>query len=130
MTEIEKELDQEIKDRHFYARFDFIVNHLLVAIAVVCSSYPIYIEIFGESNTKMVAAIAAVPAFVLLLQKTFKWEQRAEWHWDYKRRIIAIKRKLRDQNLKPEEASKLLSELEEKLSGTFPGLSVPKGNDK
>jgi uncharacterized membrane protein YcjF (UPF0283 family) len=128
-SEIEKELEAEITNRHRYARFDFILNHILVGIAVVASSYPAYAQIFDKSDAKTIAAIAAIPAFILLLQKTFKWEQRAEWHWDYKRKITAIKRQLRDQGLKPEAASQLLTKIETDLSGTFPGVNLPK-NEK
>lgn len=125
-SEIEKELDTEIKNRYKYSRFDFILNHLLVGIAVIASSYPAYAQIFDKSDGKTIAAIAAIPAFILLLQKTFKWEQRAEWHWDYKRKVTAIKRQLRDQGLKPEEASQMLTNLETDLAGAFPGVSLPK----
>ena len=125
-TEIEKEIDSEIVNRHKYARFDFILNHILVGIAVTASSFPAYAQIFNKSDAPTIAAVAAIPAFILLLQKTFKWEQRGEWHWDYRRKIIGIKRQIRDQGLAPEQASKLLNKLESDLSGSFPGINAPK----
>ncbi len=128
-SEIEKELDSEIKNRHKYARFDFVLNHVLVGTAVIASSFPAYAQIFNKSDAQTIAAVAAIPAFILLLQKTFKWEQRAEWHWDYKRKIIAIKRQVRDQGLTPEQASKSLNKLEGDLSGSFPGVNSPKNSD-
>lgn len=122
-TEIEEEIDQEIKWRGIYSRFDFILNNALVLIAVIASGFPAYIQIFGGFESKIVAAVAAIPAFILLLQKTFKWEQRADWHWEYKRKVKDIKRQIRDQGISKENASKQLSKLESDLAGSFPGTS-------
>lgn len=122
---IEEELKDEIKWRTIYSRFDFILNNMLVFIAVLASSYPVYDQIFGNDDPKFIAAVAAIPAFVLLLQKTFKWEQRAEWHWEYKRKVTAITRAMRDQGLSAKEASERLSQIERELAGSFPCTQSP-----
>lgn len=124
-VEIEKEIDSEVKWRGLYSKFDFIVHNILVFIAVIASGFPAFMQIFGNSDPKIVAAVAAIPAFILLLQKTFKWEQRADWHWEYKRKVKAIQRQLRDQDLSQKDASQLLSKLESDLAGSFPGTSYP-----
>ena len=122
---IEMEIDSEIGRRYRYARFDFILNHLLVFVAVIASAFPAFSQLVESYDEATVAMVAAVPAFVLLLQKTFKWEQRGEWHWEYRRRIIAIKRQIRDQGLSSKDASVKLNNLERDLAGTFPGVSHP-----
>lgn len=122
-SKIAKEIAEEIVKRNRYSRFDFILNHILVLLVVVSSSFAGFAQIFEYTNANIIAAIASIPAFVLLIQKTFKWEQRAEWHWDYRRRLIAISREMRDQGLSPEDASKKINNLEEQLSGSFPGLN-------
>ncbi len=124
-SQIAAEVDSEIAARYRYSRFDFVVNHLLILLGVIASAFPGFAEIFGLGDSKTVALIAAVPAFVLLVQRTFKLEQRAEWHWDYRRRLIAIRRELRDQGLEPAAASRKLNQLEADLAGSFPGTSHP-----
>ncbi len=120
-----EEIEREISARYKYSRFDFILNHILLGIVVLASSYPAFAEIFGYAQTPIVAAVAAIPAFVLLFQRTFKWEQRGEWHWDYRRRLMSILREVRDQGLPAEEASKKLNLLEQELAGSFPGVNYP-----
>ncbi len=127
---IVKEIEKEIANRYRYARFDFIFNHVLLLVVVTASSYPAFAQIFGDGQSKYTAAIAAIPAFVLLFQRTFKWEQRGEWHWDYRRRLIAIAREIRDQGLAPQEASRKLNRLEEELAGSFPGVNYPASKEK
>jgi len=61
-TEIEKELDSEIANRHTYACFDFILNHIQVGIAVIASFFPVYAQIFNKSDAQTIAAVAAIPA--------------------------------------------------------------------
>ncbi|WP_240221822.1 hypothetical protein [Rheinheimera hassiensis] len=124
------EIEREVKARYRYSKFDFVLNHLLLLLVVVASSYPAFAQIFGDNQPKLTAAIAAIPAFVLLFQRTFKWEQRGEWHWDYRRRLIAILREVRDQGLSDSDASKKLNLLEEELAGSFPGVNYPASKEK
>ncbi|RDV27435.1 hypothetical protein DXV75_05230 [Alteromonas aestuariivivens] len=126
---IMKEIKREICKRYWYARFDFIFNHLLLLIMVVASSYPAFAQIFSQGNEKYTAAIAAIPAFILLFQRTFKWEQRGEWHWEYHRRLIALSREVRDQNLPLQQASIKLTLLEQEFAGTFPGVNYSAGKE-
>lgn len=127
---IVEEIEKEISNRYRYSRFDFIFNHILLLVVVVASSYPAFAQIFGGGQDKITAAVAAIPAFILLFQRTFKWEQRGEWHWDYRRRLLAISREIRDQGLSPEEASKKLNRLEQELAGSFPGVNYPASKEK
>ncbi|MGY5449553.1 hypothetical protein ACVFI8_01165 [Agarivorans sp. MS3-6] len=127
---IVKEINKEISDRYLYSKFDFIFNHILLFIVVVASSFPAFAQIFGDGQSKLTAAIAAIPAFILLFQRTFKWEQRGEWHWDYRRRLMAISREVRDQGLSAEQASKKLNQLEQELAGSFPGVNYPASKEK
>jgi len=127
---IVEEIEKEITARYRYSRFDFILNHILLLVVVLASSYPAFAQIFGDGQSKLTAAIATIPAFVLLFQRTFKWEQRGEWHWDYRRRLQAISREVRDQGLSPEEASKKLNKLEQELAGSFPGVNYPASKEK
>lgn len=125
-----KELDKEISKRFIYSKLDFMLNHFLLLTVVFASSYPAFAQIFGNGQSKFTAAIAAIPALILLFQRTFKWEQRGEWHWDYRRRLKSILRETRDQGLTLSEASKKLSKLEEELAGSFPGINYPTSKEK
>lgn len=124
-SDISLEIESEIKRRKAYSRFDYILNHILVFLTVIASAFAGFAQIFGYENSAVIASIASIPAFILLLQKTFKWEQRSDWHWDYRRRLISIHREIRDQGLSPLDASKKINKLEEQLAGSFPGLSQP-----
>lgn len=123
--EVIEELETSIKARFRYSSFDFLLNHVLLLMVVVASSYPAFAQIFGYGESTTTAAIAAIPAFILLAQRTFKWEQRGEWHWDYRRRLIAIHREWRDQELPAKEVSKKINALEQQLAGSFPGINAP-----
>ncbi|GIU48260.1 hypothetical protein [Shewanella sp. KT0246] len=124
-SDISVEIESEIKRRKVYSRFDYILNNILVFITVIASSFAGFSQVFEYKNSAVIAAIASIPAFILLLQKTFKWEQRSEWHWDYRRRLISIHREMRDQGLSPSDASKKINKLEEQLAGSFPSLNRP-----
>jgi len=125
-----EEIEKEMSARYKYSRFDFILNHFLLFVVVAASSYPAFAQIFGNGQSNLTAGIASIPAFVLLFQRTFRWEQRGEWHWDYRRRLRAILRQVRDQGMSSEEASRKLNELEEELAGSFPGVNYPASKEK
>jgi len=125
MDDSEISLESEIKRRKVYSRFDYILNHILVFVTVIASAFAGFSQIFGYENSAVIASIASIPAFILLLQKTFKWEQRSDWQWDYRRRLISIRREMRDQDLSPADASRKINKLEEQLAGSFPVLSQP-----
>ena len=125
-----EEIEKEKSARYRYSRFDFILNHILLLIVVLASSYPAFVQIFGDGQSNLTAGVAAIPAFILLFQRTFKWEQRGEWQWDYRRRLRVILREVRDQGMSLEEASKKLNKLEEELAGSFPGVNYPASKEK
>lgn len=130
-AEVIEEIEREIATRIAYPRFDFVFvfvfvfNHFLLFIVVLASNYPAFAQIFGDGQSKLTAGIAAIPAFVLLFQRIFRWEHRGEWHWDYRCRLQAILRQARDQGMSIEEASRKLNQLQEELAGNFPGVNCP-----
>jgi hypothetical protein len=116
------EIDQEIGRRLIYAKADFVWNHFIVLIIALASAFPAFAEIFDLGRPRLVATVAAIPGLLVLLQRTFLWHERGEWHWDYRRRLKAIRRRVRDQGMSEADASKAVNELEATLAGTFPGL--------
>lgn len=117
-----RELEREIRLRRLYAKSDFVWNHFVVLVIALASAVPAFAEIFHIDRPRMVAAVAALPALLVLLQRTFLWHERGEWHWDYRRKLVAIYRQLRDQGIDLKDASARLNALEKDLAGSFPGL--------
>ena len=61
-----------------------------------------------------------LPAFALTLLRTFQFEARSNWHYEYRARLVGLKRALRDQGASESTVSKRLNDLDLEMQGRFP----------
>ena len=82
-----------------------------------------------EPSAKVVkAAIIALPGVLLLLNRTFKFEQRADWYWRKCSIAKRFSRQLRDDSAAVvATVSSKYGEASEKHELKWPGLSSPGG---
>jgi lysylphosphatidylglycerol synthetase-like protein (DUF2156 family) len=78
-----------------------------------------------KTHAWIIAIVAALPALSLSLERSFKWSARADWHFNYFIRMLAIFRRHRDEGLSHTDASQELTMLDLKINETHPGRSFP-----
>jgi hypothetical protein len=104
---------------------DFVIAQTLLWTGIVASAgSSLYASNVLTLPTFVAAVLGAIPAVVLLVDKTFRFSERSRWHWNYRVRLKAIERGVRDQGLPLPEASKTLNALDLSMVGQFPGSSV------
>jgi hypothetical protein len=106
------------------ARIDFTVACLLFWIAVLTSIAAALGAYFSLSQ-KTISILAAAPALVMLIEQTFSFEARSNWHWERTHILKDVAGQVRFKNLSVEDAfdqkNKRLDELEKR----FPKLRAP-----
>ena len=70
------------------------------------------------------AFIAALPALVLVIENTFKYEARSRWHRAKARKMEALWREYTFKGTKSEEVARKFSELEAEADRTKPTLGA------
>jgi hypothetical protein len=121
-SDLEREIQGSIYGQRSRARLLFGVVEFLYWAAVLSSSLAALTAATGLRK-EIVAVLAAIPAFVLLVEKQFRYRERADWRFQYKRRLVGLLRELRDQGATPADVSKRVTLLEEEMDRTYPGAS-------
>ena len=131
-AQLRKEIETAITRRFWYSRFDFWLNQGLFFIAILASVLPAVNLAFEMVSTEeRIALMAAIPGFVVLIQRTFKWGERGDWEWEFRRKLRAIQRQLiYDEDITPLAVSQALSNLEGEMDSKFPDMrpGLPQDN--
>lgn len=77
----------------------------------------------AEDSAKLFSAIvAAIPAAVIVIDKTFKWSARSSWHALFGIRLRAVLRGMDHRGLDITKASEEVDRIELDMHNTFPAL--------
>ena len=114
------EIDSAIRKHERLGPLDYYLAETLSWLAVVASVFA------GLSVTNKwipedaTAVLAVVPALAWTLLRTFRYEARSNWHYDYHARLLALRRALRDQGETAADISRRLGELDVEMQSRFP----------
>ena len=131
---LREELAASIKEHEKLATVSFrwadallltsVVTSVAAGVLVGLSSGVIWLK----EHAWVSAIVASLPALCLSLERSFKWSNRSDWHFNYFLRMLAIFRRIRDEELSEAEASRELTELDLKMNDAFPGRHYPSGD--
>lgn len=117
-------LEREEKSNRAWWLVNFVVAQTSYWVAIA-SSLGSAIAISVDNLPKIfLAALAAIPGVVILVESTFRYSQRADWHSLYSQKLRGLIRQLKFEGKKIEEISKSLSELEAEMEGNTPRMSL------
>jgi len=101
---LEEELATTITDGTKWARRNYVYAHAIFVMSVLGSFLASVLAagdlgkmLLGDSGNKIATALlAAIPAFMLLVNNTLRFEERTKWFWRKVRLAERYYRKLRD----------------------------------
>ncbi len=117
---LDQELSESIEAEWRSARLTFWVADGLLYASIVFSIAATLVVGNDWIERGYAAIIAAVPALVLSLERSFKLSARSDWHYKYFLRLLAISRRMRDEKMTAVDASRELTGLDMEMDQTFP----------
>lgn len=114
---LDKELADGVAKYSWYARSNYGRALGLTALAVLASiaSTILVASSVSSNHPELVAVLAAIPTVVLIATSTFRFKQKAGWHWRKARALQTLHRKLVYNNCSIADISDRLSKVEMKL---------------
>jgi hypothetical protein len=128
------ELKKEIDHCQVWARRNYNYAHLLFGVTVMSSFVA---AILTGSNAKdwssiglgetgfriLLTALTALPAALLLINNTLRFEERSKWFWRKCRKLQRLLRMMRDSaNPNSENVSVIFSDISEDLENEWPAF--------
>lgn len=112
----QKELSNSIENTIKWAKINYVLAHIVFTISIVSSFGGSLIIALGKDKI-LTVILAALPGLMLLINNTFRFEERAKWFWRKTRVSEAYSRELRDKSdpdthLLSQNYSRELAELE------------------
>ena len=132
--ELTSELKQEIENCQVWARRNYCYAHLVFGFTVMasfCSAILVgsdakdWPEIWlGERGFRiLLTTLTALPAALLLINNTLRFEERSKWFWRKCRKLQRLLRRIRDsKNPDPAEIGEELSILSEEMESEWPAF--------
>jgi hypothetical protein len=116
--------EAEQKSNRVWWLVNFVVAQTSYWVAIA-SSFGSAIAISIDNLPKIfIAVLAAIPGVVILVESTFRYSQRADWHSLYSQKLRGLIRQLKFEVNKIEEISKNLSDLEAEMEGRTPPMRL------
>ena len=116
--------------RFLFSRADAFLHYGLILLGITASTIVSIQQVLESQNVEsnfifisdkgLLAIIAAIPGVILLIQKEFKFDKRSAWHWEYRRRLVTLKRKIEFAELEVKEACHKINTIDEEFAMTFP----------
>lgn len=120
---LQKMLTRQMRDQT-WEKWDFIIAQCLLWLAIL-SSFISAIVVAGDQASKMVSALlAAIPATVIVIDKSFSFARRSRWHSLMYLRLDELVNDLQFRSRPVEEVAAKLSKLRLEMEQSFPAMST------
>jgi hypothetical protein len=123
MHPMESQLSEEVSHYLLLARINYFTLFVLYVIAVAASVLATICAATGWLPRAGLAVTTAVPGIVLLVNNTFKFNARAQWHFEKRRRLASLLR-LRQSGANattPAEVAEKWNRIDEEMDKAWPG---------
>jgi hypothetical protein len=112
MSDLNDELAAAVAKAENYARKNYGAAYVLAFVTVSGSLAATIVSLLDSAPKYLVAILAAIPAAIAGVQRTFNFENKAAWHWTKSKRLQTLLRALKNENAKPEQISRTFSAIE------------------
>ena len=118
MDNLINELKKKAEKTEKNARQNYFAAYAFSVITVVASITATILAGIG-AKSEITATCAAIPAAMLAISSTFKFEQKSAWHWKKNKRIKSLLRSLENEGEEVSSVSRKLSILEEEMDSEW-----------
>ncbi|WP_152971620.1 hypothetical protein [Xanthomonas arboricola] len=105
-------------------RRNYYAASFLLTMAVGTSALTAIAVALDQMPKSVIAALASLPGIFVLVNTTFRFEERSRWYWRKRTRLEVVCRQHKFQGLSKEDASKKWNEIDEEMFGEWPGLGA------
>ena len=124
-TELKEVLTAEMVHEKAMARLELAIAHILFWAALLASIMAALAGYFSASKA-LIAALAALPALIMLIEQTFSFEARADWHSG---KMYGLKELVGllayDESIPVRDVFDRRTKLEKTMESKFPALRTP-----
>ena len=129
MEELILELQNEAAKTRRNAQRNYYVAYGITVIIVVSSILATIFAGVGK-GPEITAFIAAIPAALVFINTTFKFERKSAWHWKKNKRIESLIRALKYESADVGQISKEYSKLEQEMDEEWISFGNPLKDNK
>ena len=130
MDELIEEIES-IANRHAkLAELDYRASYSLSFLAVAGSIVASICAALGVEPKALLAVLAIIPAAVLSIRGTFRFEEKASWHFKKSHKLKALTRSLKYGGADPASVSVDFSKIEQELDERWPRFGKPGTKDE
>lgn len=102
--------------RNYYTAFGLLV------LAVIASAATAIAVAMDEMPKALVAALAATPGIFVLVNTTFRFEERSRWYWRKRTRLEVLCRRYRYEGMSEANVSQAWNKIDEDMFNEWPGF--------
>jgi hypothetical protein len=106
----------------YLARTNYYAISVLYAIAIALSAVSTIMTLRGWTGPYLATA-TSLPAAILLITNTFKFNEKAQWHYEKMRRLTALYRLSDIGEKQPKEIVEEWNKIDEEMDERWPTLS-------
>jgi hypothetical protein len=125
MDKLTEELES-IANRHGkLAELDYLASYSLSFLAVAGSIVASICAALGVEPKALLAILAVIPAAVLSIRGTFKFDEKASWHFKKSHKLKALTRSIKYEGANPAAVSADFAKIEQELDEQWPRFGKP-----
>jgi hypothetical protein len=117
-------LNEMIAHHEKWGSKDFAISQWILWIAILSSFAATILVGKQQIDSLLLAVIAGLPALMLMIDKTFRFRDRAKWHELYSLRVSEIRDAHQLGEMDANEAAKKTAKLRAELHHKWPGENV------
>lgn len=102
--------------RNYYTAFG------LLTIAVATSAGTSIAIAIDQLPKSLIAVLAATPGIFILINTTFRFEERSRWYWRKRTRLEVLLRRYKFENMPAADVSRFWNEIDEEMFNEWPGF--------
>ena len=122
----QEDLTARIKASEFRGKGNDFAAFIFVALGVSASAATTISVAAGALTPEINATLAALPGIVVMVLKTFKFDQRGKWWWEKYHGLLKIEARLQSDDSNSLEIKQQRAEFLEKHYKKWPGFEWDK----
>jgi hypothetical protein len=125
-----EELSKSVSKYRNLGRLNYYVSFLLYIVAVLSSISATLMALSGNFSGPFQATVTAIPGGALLIANTFRFNERARWHYNKKNQLNALYRLFVAQapGTSPPELAEKWNKIDSAMEASWPGFGALSGS--
>lgn len=103
-------------------RRNYFTAFALLILSVFSSAATAIAVAIDELPKSFVSALAATPGIFILINSTFRFEERSRWYWKKRNRLEILLRRHKFEGLPEAKVSERWNEIDEEMFHEWPGF--------